>query len=345
MLPDWPRAYGGALIPAVLKREPDDFVVDEVLGFEPAGDGEHDLLHIEKTDTNTAWLARQLARHAGIPAKDVGYCGLKDRRSVSSQWFSVRRPSGTGTNWNAFDLAGVRLLRHERHDRKLRPGSHAANRFRIILYPCEALDDTADGRLAELLFDMSASGVPNYFGAQRFGNDCANVELARRVFRGSRVKREQRSIAISAARSFLFNEMLARRVEDGTWNQLLPGDLANLDGSGSVFAVDEVDTELRQRLDRLDIHPAVSLWGESAPRSCGKPAVIERAVARAHGELSDGLVAARVAAASRPTRMVPKDLSWSSAGDGVELQFTLRRGEFATTLLREAFAPRQSATD
>lgn len=341
MLPDWPRALGGVLSTVILKREPRDFIVDELLGFDPAGDGEHDLLHIEKTDSNTAWLARQLARYAGIPPKDVGYCGLKDRRSVSSQWFSVRRPSGSGTNWSDFDLPGVRLLQHARHDRKLRPGSHSANRFRLVLYPCEPLEETSGDRLVERLCDITSSGVPNYFGAQRFGNAAGNVDLARRVFGGRRVKREQRSIAISAARSFLFNEILARRVENATWNQLLPGDVANLDGSGSVFAVQEVDDELRQRLATLDIHPTASLWGEGAPRSSGEPAAIERGVAEAHGDLSGGLVAARVAAASRPTRIVPKDMRWGLAADRIKLEFTLRRGEFATTLLREAFELRQ----
>lgn len=341
MLPDWPRAHGDVLASVVLKRRAQDFAVDEVLGFEPAGDGEHDLLLLEKTDTNTAWLARQLARHAGIPARDVGYCGLKDRRSVSSQWFSVRRPSGAGTDWRAFDLPGVRLVRHARHDRKLRPGSHAANRFRIVLYPAEPQDEAFTDRVAARLSAINSSGVPNYFGAQRFGRDGANVDLARQVFGGRRVRREQRSIAISAARSWLFNESLARRVRDGSWNRLLPGDLANLDGTASVFDVDDVGADLVERLEGFDIHPALSLWGEGAPRSSGAPAAIEREVATQHAGLAEGLVSARVAAASRPTRLVPHDLSWTCAPDRVELQFTLRRGEFATTLLREIFATRE----
>ena len=335
MLPDWPRAHGGTLAAVEFKRQPQDFVVDERLGFEPAGDGEHDLLLIEKTDANTAWLARQLARHAGVPARDVGYCGLKDRRSVSRQWFSVRRPSAAGTDWGRFELPGIRLIDTQRHDRKLRPGSHAANRFRIALYfvdpPGQALADRIDERLSAI----TSSGVPNYFGAQRFGRGGANVELARRVFDGRRVKREQRSIAISAARSFLFNEILARRVEDGSWDRLLRGDLANLDGSGSVFSVDLVDAQLAERIGRFDIHPALSLWGEGAPRSSGDAAAIERSVAEAHSELADGLVSARVAASTRPTRLVPGDVSWTGSRDGAVLEFTLRRGEFATTLLRE----------
>ncbi len=337
MLPDWPRAHGGPLSTVDFKRSPEDFLVDEVLGFEPAGDGEHDLLHIEKTDSNTAWLARQLARHAEIPARDVGYCGLKDRRSVSRQWFSVRRPSGAGTNWESLSLEGVRILRIERHERKLRPGSHAANRFSILLYHQEPLDMSFDDRFVEHSSIVTTEGVPNYFGEQRFGREGANIELARRVFSGGRVKREQRSIAISSARSFLFNETLARRVADGNWNRLLPGDLAGLDGSASIFAVETVDTELLQRLSRHDIHPALSLWGEGAPRSSGKPAALECEVARKWPDLAEGLVSARVEAGSRPTRLVPGDWTCSSSPDGIEVRFTLRRGEFATALLRELF--------
>ena len=341
MLPDWPRAHGGVLTAVIFKRQPEDFAVDELLGFEPSGDGEHDLLWIEKTDTNTVWLARQLARHAGIPARDVGYCGLKDRRSVSSQWFSVRRPSGDGTDWSAFELPGVRLVRLDRHDRKLRPGSHAANRFRLVLYPTEPPGAGLADRVARRLTDILSFSVPNYFGAQRFGLGGANIDLARHVFGGRRVRREQRSIAISAARSLLFNETLARRIRDGTWNRLLPGDLANLDGSASVFNVDEVGSDLVDRLERFDIHPAISLWGDGAPRSSGAPAAIEREVAAEYAELAEGLISARVAAASRPTRLVPRDLSWTCAPDSIEIQFTLRRGEFATTLLREVVELRE----
>ena len=335
MLPDWPRAHGGVLEQARFKTTPADFVVDEVLGFAPDDDGEHDLLFIEKTDMNTHWLARKLAAHADIPVRDVGYCGLKDRRSVSRQWFSVRRPSARGTDWAAFEFDGVRLLRQHRHGRKLRPGSHRANRFRIELHPEVPVSvASVQARVRAIAQD----GVPNYFGPQRFGIDAGNLELARSVFAGRRVRREQRSLAISAARSFLFNEVLARRVVDGSWARFVAGDLANLDGSASVFAVEAIDDVLNERLLKRDIHPAISLWGDDAPRTSGDSAALERTVLAAHDVLAAGLGKLRVSAGSRATRLLPQELDAEVAENQVVLEFELGQGQFATSVLRELFA-------
>ena len=104
-LPEWPRAHGDPLFPASIRNQPSDFQVVENLGFEFSGSGEHDYLWIEKTGANTEWVARQLARHAEVPAKDVGYAGLKDRHAVTQQWFSV--PRWHSPDWQALDVEGV----------------------------------------------------------------------------------------------------------------------------------------------------------------------------------------------------------------------------------------------
>ena len=263
MIPDWARAHGEPVCAANIRTAPQDFVVDELLGFDPDGDGEHDFLVIRKTNANTAWVARQLARHAGIPAKDVGYCGLKDRHAVTTQAFTVRRPDREGTDWDSFAAEGVAIIDSSRHGRKLRRGSHAANRFKITLRGDEVAANAE--ALKDRVAVIGAGGVPNYFGEQRFGHDGGNIELAYEVLAGKRVKRDTRSIAISAARSFLFNHILDARVRDGSWNQLLDGERANLDGSGSVFDVTTVDDELRERCEQLDLHPTATLWGDGAP--------------------------------------------------------------------------------
>ncbi|MDG2376182.1 MAG: tRNA pseudouridine(13) synthase TruD, partial [Woeseiaceae bacterium] len=230
-LPDWARAHGSSLFRGQIKKTPDDFRVEEVLGFVPTGEGEHDFLRIEKTDSNTTWVARQLAAHAGVTAKDVGYAGLKDRRAVTTQWFSIRRPSGEGTDWSTLKVSGIRLLEHTQHRRKLKTGAHAGNRFRIVVRGM--LGDS--GQVDERLKAVQALGVPNYFGPQRFGRHAHNLVLASAVFEGKRMKRDLRSIAISAARSLIFNEVLSARVAGGSWSRLVSGEPANLDGSGSIF--------------------------------------------------------------------------------------------------------------
>ncbi|MDX1500326.1 MAG: tRNA pseudouridine(13) synthase TruD, partial [Woeseiaceae bacterium] len=262
-LPDWPRAWGPPIVFASIRATPSEFVVDEELDIDFANAGEHDWLRIEKTGANTDWVARQLAKHAGVPARDVGYSGLKDRHAVTTQWFSVKRSIKAPTDWAPFAADGVRILQTRVHDRKLRRGTHRGNAFRIALGGPDvaARKDALDERLALI----SAQGVPNYFGEQRFGHGGANVELGRAVLEGKRLPRAKRSIGISALRSYEFNEALAARVGAGTWNRLLPGDTANLDGTGSVFAVEAVTPELEARCAALDVHPAGSLPALEAP--------------------------------------------------------------------------------
>ena len=332
-IPDWARAHGAPLLRAAIRTTPEDFVVHEQLGFAPSGDGEHDFLKIEKTGTNTAWLARQLARIAGVQAKDVGYAGLKDRNAVTTQWFSVRRPTGDGTDWSQLELDGVRILEQSRNARKLRRGAHAGNQFHIVLRGAgfAAREDV----LHERMEAIRAAGIPNYFGEQRFGHDGGNIELARAVLSGRRAKREKRTIAISAARSLIFNDILDRRVQEGSWDTLRTGDVANLDGTGSVFDVEHVTQELAQRCATFDIHPTATLWGRGAPCTAFEVAAFESEVASHHGALISGLLKAGVDAASRSLRVVPRELEADFDDDMICLSFSLSRGSYATAVLRE----------
>ena len=335
LLPDWARAHGGPLLDAQIRRTPDDFLVTEIIDFELTGDGEHDFLWIEKTDANTAWVSRQLARHAGVPPVDVGYAGLKDRRAITQQWFSVRRPTGAGTDWAAFDADGVQILKIERHNRKLRRGAHRANAFRIALRSV-AIDEQRES-IRERIQLIAASGVPNYFGEQRFGRDGGNLELVQKVFAGRRVKRDKRSIAISAARSFLFNQILHARVRKKSWNRLETGDLANLDGSASVFSVDELTPELAQRCSEGDLHPTGSLWGDGAPCTTADVAAAECDAVAGYESFTAGLSKARVEAASRPLRLPVADFTVEFDAGVAWLVFRLQKGSYATTVLRELF--------
>ena len=331
VLPEWARAHGAPLFAATIRSEPSDFRVIENPGFELSGSGEHDYLWVEKVAANTDWVARQLARHAGVRPGDVGYAGMKDRHAITRQWFSV--PGRGGVDWDSFTAQGVTILAVRRHDRKLRRGAHAGNTFRIALRTPQvsALRDAVAERLAR----MAARGVPNYFGPQRFGHGGGNVELARRLFAGARLKREQRGIAISAARSLLFNEILSARVADGSWQRILPGELVNLDGSGSVFRAEAIDETIERRAAELDIHPTATLWGLRSEISGEVIETLERNATDVHADLRTGLERLSVKAAHRPLRMRVADLSWEIENDALWLEFTLPPGAFATAVLRE----------
>ncbi len=316
-----------------MKTEPADFRVDEALSFTPSGDGPHDFLRIEKTGCNTQWVAGRLAAHAGVRPRDVGYAGLKDRHATTTQWFSVPAPPAAATDWDAFDCEGVRLLERTRNRRKLRRGAIAHNHFCLRLGGVTASADALDARMRRI----AAGGVPNYFGLQRFGRDGGNLALADALFRGERLDRRRREFALSAARAWIFNQVLSARVLAGNWSRILPGEVVVLDGRASIFAEDGDRDALDARAAALEIHPTGPLWGRGEPRARGDAGEIESRVAADQAGLAAGLENAGCEMARRSLRLVPRDLRWELDGDSCRLSFRLPAGEYATTLVGELF--------
>ncbi|MEM9385835.1 MAG: tRNA pseudouridine(13) synthase TruD [Pseudomonadota bacterium] len=312
----------------VLRATPEDFVVDEDLGLEPDGIGEHLLLRVEKTGANTSWVARQLARWAQIPPADVSFSGMKDRHAVARQWFSLRLGGREDPPLSELAIDGVQVLSSARHGRKLRRGTHCANHFSLTLRELDA-------DLTDRFTTLVAHGFPNYFGAQRYGQ--RNLQSAQTLFsgKGRRLKREQRSMAISAARSLLFDEVLARRVAHGTWNRLLAGDAAMLAGSQSWFAVDAIDDALVERLRRFDIHPSGPLWGTGEPVTGAGVAQLEQVVAQEHEGFATGLASSGSRQQRRSLRACPSGARIEQHERTALLRFTLPPGSYATSLVRE----------
>ena len=338
MIESLPHAHGGPLATGVIRHCPEDFIVDEIAGFEASGGGEHVVLRIRKRNTNTDWLARQLARLAGVPARDVGYAGLKDRQAVTTQWFSVCLAGREEPDWSALNSEDISVLQVQRHSRKLRRGALRGNRFELRIREFAADAAQLDDRLRTI----QARGVPNYFGEQRFGIDGANLEQARAMFEGKRIKsRHQRSMSLSAARSWLFNHLLAQRVERQIWDRAIPGDVMLLAGSNSYFVMDEVDDEIRRRVADFDIHPAGILWGRGRAESRGEAAALEAALADRFPLFCEGLERAGLKAARRALRVRPENLQWTHRPEQqqLELRFELPPGAYATAVLREIVKP------
>lgn len=329
MLPDWPRVLGPTTATASLRSCPADFFVAEDLGFEPSGDGEHDFLFVEKTGQTTSGVASRLATLAGVRARDVGFSGMKDRHAVTRQWFSVPRSAAQPVDWDLLKEDGLRLLQASRHRRKLKRGSHKRNQFRLVLRDLKASPEEITDRLQAL----SGGGMPNYFGEQRFGRGGSNLAQATRLFAGRRLPRLQRSMALSAARALIFNNVLAARVLDGSWDSLQAGDVAGLDGSGSVFAVTTPDDELASRVSALDVHPTGPLWGSGRAVSSGAVAEMEQRIAEESG--FSAALETHTKAQRRPLRCRIDALEWEQAAQSLTLEFSLGKGSFATVLVRE----------
>ncbi|MEH6454489.1 MAG: tRNA pseudouridine(13) synthase TruD, partial [Psychromonas sp.] len=179
---DFNYLYGEPQSSGVFKQSCEDFNVVEDLGFELTGEGEHVCLWVQKVGENTQYLARQLAKFAGIAAKNVSYAGLKDRQGDTKQWFSLHIPGKITPDFTAFESPGVTILKVVRLNKKIKTGALAGNSFSIVLR--EISDKDA---LQKALTQVQA-GVPNYFGSQRFGFDGYNVGAALTMFQGRKIK-------------------------------------------------------------------------------------------------------------------------------------------------------------
>lgn len=327
-----PRALNAPAFRGRIRAIPEDFIVEELPAFEATGEGEHLLLTIRKRGMNTAFCAERIARWAGIDARDVSYAGLKDRHAVTTQRFSVRLPKKTAPDAALLNDAECTVLDAVWHNRKLARGALAGNRFTLVLRELEG-DLPA---LEPALQALNAQGVPNYFGEQRFGAEQANVGKALGMFEGRRVDRAKRSIYLSAARSYLFNHVLAQRVSAGNWNTPLDGEVWMLDGSKSIFGPEPLDDAIAARCAALDIHPTGPLWGAGDLRSQGAVRELEAQLAEWQPELCRGLEKADLRQERRALRLVPKDLAWRLLdASTLELRFELPPGAYATAVLAE----------
>ena len=360
--PSLAYAYGGPAIKAAIKQQAEDFYVDEILGFEPSGTGEHVFLHIEKRCLTTLAVRDSIAKLAGCKLMDVGYSGLKDKWAVTRQWFSVYLSAKIEPNWSELLIdaqssqAYLRVLKIDRHDRKLRRGTHKENAFKLALSDVSNLSDSRDLSMDagyyfnQRLTILSEQGFPNYFGQQRFSNQ--NLAKARQLFNANkRMSREQRGLCLSAARSYLFNLLLSERVKQDNWTHYLAGDVLMLSGSRSQFSLHEDDADwvkssvadelkkevslIEQRLSDADIHVSGTLCGLGESPLSATALELETAVFRSEQVLVDGLCRQGVEQARRPLRAMPKQLKWQFKSEKLQLSFVLPTGSYATVLLRE----------
>ena len=310
-LPQWPNAYAPTGATATLKHLNEDFIVTELPLQPPSGEGEHLWLDVEKNGANTAFVAQQLAEATGVQERDVGYAGLKDRHAITRQWFSIYLPKGETPDLTVFQHPEFKVLGQSRHVKKLRRGDLQGNRFRIVLR-----DVTGDRDAIEANLNAVASqGSPNYFGSQRFGHDGGNVEQGRAMLaREIRVRNpKKKGIYLSAVRSFVFNEVLALRIQQGLWGKVLPGDVVDAAG-----------------------RPTGPLWGRGRVATTDHAQALENGVAERHATLCHGMEHAGLEQERRALVTSPVDMAWEwPQADQLVLTFALPAGNYATSVLDE----------
>jgi len=346
-LEDLVFANGVPAIRATIKQEIEDFQVDEELGFEFTGKGAHLCLQVRKSDCSTPDVARRLSEVTGVPLSEIGYAGMKDRRGNCTQWFSLQLEEAAAQKIQAAEDASLQILQTSRNSRKLKIGSHKRNHFQLRLRDCEGAPAAFEERLQQL----QQQGIPNYFGPQRFGREMSNLTQVQALMASVigpdaeaplRQRGVKRGMLYSAARAYLFNQVLSRRVAAGNWNVYVPGDVLNLAGTDRCFAVavDAWDETLQKRLQEFDIHLTGPLAGQIDPKdkyiSRAQAADIEDAVLQHYTTLTAGLARCGLVAARRSLRFLPLQLDWEwEAHKTLRLRFALSKCCYACSLLRE----------
>ena len=329
---NWPHVYGAPTSQATFKSTPDDFHVNELFKGSFSGEGEHILLNIEKRGLTTGDLVKSLAILINKPIRLISYAGLKDRQALTTQWISIHAPGEVIEGVGALESAGWRVLEHTRHHKKLRPGFLTGNQFMVRLR-----DVTDIANLLERIELVKAYGVPNYFGEQRFGREGGNLIKAEELLVKNRKVKDRflKGIYFSAARSWLFNLILAKRVQEKTWNIPIAGDVMHLSGTHSIFTIDEVDDSLFQRIKEKDISPASPMPGKGKAMAKGDAQQLISETYTAWKPWIDGLEKHGLEEAWRANILSVEALEYAIIDDTVELTFTLPAGSYATTVLRE----------
>jgi tRNA pseudouridine13 synthase len=302
------------------------FFVEELPLYPFSNTGEHAALVVEKAGITTRDLAVGVARQLGVPGAAVGYAGMKDKACVAVQSFTVARVDEARAR-RAFDEYGCRVLRVTRHKNKLRLGHLAGNRFRTVV----AGVDPESAR--SVLAALAVAGVANYYGPQRFGARGDNAVQGLALLQGRvRANRWKRDLLVSALQSFVFNEMVARRVERSALDKPLKGDVLRREDSGGLFVCTDPEADA-PRTRSFEVGPTGPMPGKKMVRPAGEVAAAEAAVLEALG-LEEALFV-RETGTRRPLRAPVRDWAAETHKDGCWLSFSLPAGAFATSVIRE----------
>jgi len=309
-----------------IRETPDDFVVEELPLYLPEGSGSHAYALVEKRGLTTRDLVLALLRQ-GLKEAEIGVAGLKDKHAVTRQWLSV--PNRHAVALEALgDLEGVRLLETSRHRNKLGIGHLRGNRFSLRVRGGDA------PAAAAVLAVLETRGVPNYFGPQRFGRFGTNAQDGLRLIRGEHVPGGHRlkRFFLSALQSLLFNHMLAERLNRGLFDRVIAGDWAKKRDTGGVFVVEEAAVETPRALSG-EISATLPLYGKKVRVSASEAGALEAATLEHFGLRWSDFTARK--GSRRPSRIFLEDVRLTPEEDSYTLAFTLPKGAFATSVLRE----------
>jgi len=324
-----------------LRAKPEHFVVDEIALYEPVGEGQHLYVNITKVGLTTKDVQRKLARLFGVREPDVGFAGMKDKVACTTQTFSLSlgHPDENFVNAAAARIEGelpvtvnwVRL-----HGNKLRLGHLVGNRFRVVISDLPSTPVSAVETAQDVVDRLVADGMPNFFGPQRFGAGGNNIEKGLAVLQRKTYVKDRwlRRFLVSAYQSYLCNCYLADRVKSGAFYSLLSGDVAKKHDTGGLFDVEDLAVE-QPRFDAQEISFTAPLFGPKMRAASADAGALETRILDSSPITLEHLRKAKVTGTRRQGRLLAPDLAVSAVDDGVVVEFSLTKGGFATTILRE----------
>jgi len=319
----------------VIRKKPEDFQVTEISNIELSGEGEHLWLYVQKTNSNTDWVAKLLSNVCQVPRRQVGFAGLKDRHAITKQWFSIQLPKVTDIDKINSALPNeIQVIKANRHNRKIRVGQLDNNKFEILIRNINGDKNLIEDNIKRI----KRNGVPNYFGPQRFGHDMGNISKAKDWFSGIYKPKSKnlKTLLLSTARSHIFNTIVANRIEDQTWNTAIDGDILQLDKSHSWFHMNDASQdEISKRLKEFDIHITAAMYGEDTIQSSGICADFESKIANGFPEYQKGFEKYRLKQDRRAIRICPIDFKYEWQEKNLLLNFQLLPGAYATGVMRE----------
>ena len=330
-----PLPYAADPLPGIggiIKTTPEDFVVEEVLPYAACGEGEHVYVTFRRTGWNTTDAARAMQKQLGLNPSDVGWGGRKDKTAVVVQTLSFR----CGVNHPLADVEKALadlpfdILAIDRHRNKIKTGHVAANRFTVIVSRPEP---DALPRALAIADRLRQTGVPNFYGPQRFGHGMQNIHRGFSLFSSGKTKRRD-TFMVSVVQSALFNIWLKQRMEAGDYRQLVAGDIAKKTDTGGMFAVDDPAID-NQRFAAGEIVYTGPIFGFKMKAALDAAGEREAALIAQFGLAPQDFRRFRSPGSRREAILSPLDLGVTEVGEGLRFTFTLPSGAYATTLLRE----------
>ena len=318
-----------------VRAAPEDFRVDEVPAYLPSGAGPHLYVRIEKRGRTTRDAVRALAGALGVPERDAGFAGMKDKDAVTTQWLSF--PLARDPHPSDLAFPGLRVLEVSRHGNKLRTGHVRANVFSI------AVRGGDPGRARAAAAALAARGLPNFFGPQRFGTEGRNAEVGRALLLGPETPESRRAardrflrrLSLSAYQALLFNRWLAERMADGLFAAALRGDVMKKLDSGGLFDCDDPATD-GPRVAAFEISPAGPMFGHKLRAASHDALAREERLLAAEGiRLADFARGGGEAEGTRRAARLRVAVTVEDEPDGYRARFELPKGSYATVVLGE----------